>query len=976
MDVKLLSIDSIGLSNRSRNALHKVNVHTVEEMLIYDEEMLYSIRNLGKKSIEEILEKIKEYKKMEKDEIESFEVPENYRDWIQNEEGKQFVLSYLQEKEIKTEELELLSTKAYNILIINGYEFIYQFVFLSKEELFAIPRMDEQLVEEVSKLCLRYLLGNEMMIMREVTEQKKKLDSNRASQSIFDMVHMSEYQDCIMQYVKENDIEIQYMELSNRAINSLKKSGYEKLSEIIFMEKVDFYSLASMGKSSVDLIMAKINEYLSKHEKRIIAFCSGDESALMDDEMIVRMIIKQYKEQCFKGLSFKEILERLQLPSQITEDRVKKIIGSMLSKKELEYVDYRCYRMYDKFEDVLNECPKLEERSKKFIEKRLQGQTLESIAQEYGLTRERVRQVVKRDVEKVRNWHLTITAEHVFDEDYYRYFYATYHFDKEDGTKWLGIPVSTYSYFDMIDVKQGEKNLQFALDDYHNIDTGLRLKIMNYLNRNKVYVDGRWVEKRRATLEEVVVRKFCRNNVSFDQFCQIYNEFLLKEDIAYGEDIYCTEAVYRTRKNTLSEARYLLWKQNEQIRYYDIDARDYTELLDTLNLDAYENIELSTVKFMSMYPEVMEKYDIRDQYELHNLLRKIIPEGSYHDFHCGRMPEIKFGEFDRDAALYEILVDNSPISAIDLANIIQQEYGYDPAVILTTYLQPFTDYYYQGVYKVEQKIMPEERQAALKAVLVEDFYYIDEVKKIYFKEVPNADIEEINAFNLKKMGFLVLSKYVVQNHPSLEAYIEHILTKEDIVDISNYKKHLIYVVMFWNKYMDLRKKLEIIEFEPNQIINFRKLKAFGITKEMIHEYCDEVYEYVKHGEYFSSQSLRRAGFESELYELGFSDWFYANLLISDERFSFSRMFGNIILYKGQTDMSIKAFEESIIMAHKCIDIFDLMTEMTEVYGCKITDKNDLVYKIQGSEAYFDKILQRFYPSEEAYYQDLDIMGEF
>ena len=88
------------------------------------------------------------------------------------------------------------------------------------------------------------------------------------------------------------------------------------------------------------------------------------------------------------------------------------------------------------------------------------------------------------------------------------------------------------------------------------------------------------------------------------------------------------------------------------------------------------------------------------------------------------------------------------------------------------------------------------------------------------------------------------------------------------------------------------------------------------------------------------------------------------------------MFGNIILYKGKTDMSIKAFEESIIMAHKCIDIFDLMTEMTEVYGCKITDKNDLVYKIQGSEAYFDKILQRFYPSEEAYYQDLDIMGEF
>lgn len=40
MDIKLLSIDSIGLSVRSTNALHNANVHTVGDMLEYTEESL------------------------------------------------------------------------------------------------------------------------------------------------------------------------------------------------------------------------------------------------------------------------------------------------------------------------------------------------------------------------------------------------------------------------------------------------------------------------------------------------------------------------------------------------------------------------------------------------------------------------------------------------------------------------------------------------------------------------------------------------------------------------------------------------------------------------------------------------------------------------------------------------------------------------------------------------------------------------
>ena len=63
MDIRTISIEEIGLSVRSLNALRRAEVRTVGNMLQHTEESLMQIRNLGRKSVQEILEKIAEYKK-------------------------------------------------------------------------------------------------------------------------------------------------------------------------------------------------------------------------------------------------------------------------------------------------------------------------------------------------------------------------------------------------------------------------------------------------------------------------------------------------------------------------------------------------------------------------------------------------------------------------------------------------------------------------------------------------------------------------------------------------------------------------------------------------------------------------------------------------------------------------------------------------------------------------------------------------
>ena len=981
MDIKLLSIDKIGLSTRSSNCLHRSGIHTVGDMLGCTDESLAQIRNLGAKSIVEIKQKIEEYRNADSNGAvpacepvsqRSVSIPEDFDVWLSDTANQKIVKDWLKDKSIRVVVLKPLSARSYNLLMFAGYSQVHQVAFLSEDELMKIPRMETGCASEIERTTAKYIRG----LKDEFFSYLGQTESVPAEpKSITDYLRFNEYRYRIQQYVKTNDVDIRAMGFTNRTQGALLAAGYLNLSDIVLLDNTDLLKLPRLGAGSVAEILAKINSYLMDNESRIMAYLNGDMEALYDDGSIRKSILDLYGEAGFRGLSLDDFVTMLNLPEIITTDRIKKNIGKLIADKKLEYVDYRCYRVYVKFPDYIETCDVIDDRSREVFRRRLQGQTFQEVGDALGITRERIRQIVEKDSKKIYSDYVIKTGMKYFDEDYYRYLISTYELDKKDGSEWLGIPSYVWNYLEIFDVKRGRKDLDDALMDLDGLGAGMRLKIKNYLNRKKIYIDGMWIDKKRSDLEPLIVRKYCQDNVSFDDFCNIYNAFLEQEEIPYDEDIYYTDAVKRTRENKLAGSNFLLWKLNKQIRYYDIDGRDFTELLDVLNLDSYENIELSTAKFIRDYPEIMSKYDIRDQYELHNLLRKIIPEGSYHDFHCGRMPDIEFGKFDRDAAMMSILMESAPISKNDLAELISGIYGYDPLVVAGNYLECIKQYYHDGVYSVDYKQMSEQDLHTLHDALTEDFYFIGEIKTIFENLFPDADPELVNPYNLKMMGFYVYSGYVIQNYSTADSYFYNQLTKDDIVDIAIMKKRYSSIQAFWAVLADLKHRLEVIEFMPNQIINFRKLDQSGITRDMIREFCDQIYDAVSDGEYFSARSLRLSGFESDLYSLGFEDWFYANLLLSDERFSAGNMFGNMILYKGQAGITIKSFLLNLINTHGSVDALDLLDELTDKFGCRVNGRSDITAKIHDTPVYYDKVLDRLFADKDMYYSYLE-RGEF
>ena len=854
-----------------------------------------------------------------------------------------------------------LSVRSINGLKRAGIFTLGEIMDCDEDRLMSIRNLGAKSVNEILQLQKEYARSvNETILQKG--DQKVKVFDVQAKGSCTD-----DLRDATLLFAQVNDIMLEKMNLSGNAYGCLKREGYEKLSQILFLSKESLSRIFGIREKAVNEIDSFVNSWKEQHRENIQKFHDGDDSVLLDDQSRRKTILAQYQALDFGGLS----LDEMSLQSGIPADHLKKVIGSLLAEGTLEYVDYRCYRVYPKISTAVKNCPQLKDRNRSIVERRLNGETLEAIAQDYDLTRERIRQIVKNNIDIVRKWSSNVNGAELFDEEYYRYFYETYAFDKKDAEQWFGITPAVFQFLTLIDAKQGEDSLNQALED-SKLDAGLRLKIKTYLNRDRLFVDGIWIEKRRAELELIVLKKYCRDTVSFAEFCALYNSFLEQQDIPYDEDIYLTEAVRTTRRNRLSEDKScVLWKQNEQLRYYDIDGHDYTELLDTLELDSYENTEISTQKFIENYPELMEKYDIRDCYELHNLLRKIIPENKYHDLRFSKMPMLRFGIFDRDLAIMNLIRANSPITAGDLCRLLHQEYGYDIATIQGSYLPPFSDYNHMGTFRVDTKPMPLERQRMLKDALTEDFYYMDELHALYTQLFPQADPEELNVYSLKSMGFLVLSNYVLQNHPSLEQYFEELLTSQDVIDITQLRARFSRVVMFSQKLLELKRYLTVIEYEPNKLLNFRQLARKGIRQEDIRHFCQEVYEFAESGTFFSIHALREDGFVSDLFYLGYTDYFYGNLLLSDGRFSFGRVFNCLIFCKDKSDITIRSFLEQYIHAVGSIDVCDLMETLNRTYGCQINDRSDLIYKLRGGEVYYDQIQDRLYANSDLFYRELE-----
>ena len=903
-------IERLGLSVRAYNALKNHGVTTVSQLLSYPPDQLGLIRNMGVKSVNEILIIIEELGGIDT-------IGKNQHVFEKKELKTYFGTDGCEYVDELIDDLGL-SVRGRNCLRRAGIEYFSQLKEMLREEIINLRNIGVQTLTEIETLRDQHV-STSIEAMKPIKE-----DLNKYSD-------LSQ----IYNYIKS---EIgNPLRILPHVLHKILQSMNEELSTLNI--NLDNYDFAS--DSAVINILIENEEFLIT--------CSS----------YVQNIISE----SIYGLEDHELMSKL--PSILKSNEIiDQILDYLLEKNKIEiFCDNRFIVVYESFEVGIPKATK--EKEARIIFERMQGRTLEEIGNQWGITRERIRQIESKGIKRLNDSGVR------FKEDIYVDIYTRYRVDKTDFDMSLNNP-RIYTYLQMRygnlnkDV-ESLKSLDQIIED-KLIPSVIRKTFEKAAYRNYVKIGNKYVPCTKIDLVKYVVKTYADNEISFEEFSEIYYDLLKELNVSDNAKLLFSERSYM---NALYSSNWVLWKYGKRFRYYNMENYDFTDLLEKLSFNQYKDVEISTLKFVRMYPELMKTYDIRDEYELHNLLKKLSEAGEIKDVAFNRMPNIVFGNPSRENQVYELLSSLAPISNIEFAKAYEMEYGTIAETVLANYMAPFDRYLHSGVYSFDFELLPIESENTFKKVLTKELYILSDLRELFKKTFPSVDISLLNPHAIKNLGFKIFSNYALKDkYSSATEYFNGLLTTEDIVDIDEIPAKIRAIISFYSHLYSLKSNYELIEFLPNKYINFRKLENQGITKNDLVSYCNEVANFIGEGKYFTLHFLRNLGFSHELDDFGFDDWFYTSVLIEDKnRISYQRIGGNKLMVYNSDNFKIANFIEDIVYSQEsmCIDLYDLMDILKISYNLSIKIYT-VVDIIKDSPLFFDAISEKVYADYDTYYE--------
>ena len=874
-----------------------------------------------------------------------------------------------------------LSRRCSNALCHAGFLQVGQFVQLTVEQLHAIPNLGQKSIDEILA-CIEVT-----QVIAEDFPDRTLLAPTMQNVTLFRDA------DGILR----EDIPLDKLNLPVRAVNCLNAKNIKFASQLIAMTQKDVLSIRNMGKitaqqiwDSVQAISFQIAEKTqntsSAHDqicrdtidqlKQNLSFHAGtvyaELSKLAEEYTVdngfwtrvfaishIRNALKvkalQVCENAGYGSSYEEIctaVPELSVSCGALGSVLKELASENLIWTTDEDTIARKYPSITEYATAI-----LQEKGRHFILGRLEGATLEELGQQNGLTRERVRQIVKKHFDK----RPTVA------EDRYAEVFRAYNWSKEDFMLAFKETEKTFNYLLMAFDRPGSGKIEdLPADTLFPIS--FRKAAERAIYKNCITIGNERIFAKRTEIVDFILRTYCNEDMSFDDFVKLYENLIAKFGLQNNPQF---ELHARTYSNRLADSRRALWKHGKRFRYYDIDQYDFAELLDTLSLNNYQNVEYSTLKFLREYPTLMKNYNIRDEYELHNLLKKICTVEEYPELSFKRMPNIEFGQADRNEQVINLLLQLAPVSATDFAMAYEQEYGVLSQTVLANFVACIDEYFFDGMYKIDLPTLPSEHNERLKTLLTKDFYRTEDVLRLYLKEFPSANQKNINPYTLKTLGFKVYIGYIINaRYASATDYFRSLLVETNLVNLRKQSAMFSNIVSFYSELYKAKGDFEIVEYAPLQFVNIRKLREVGITKEMLREYAEDVRRFCSHNECFTIKSLKNGGFSHELDALGFDDWFYASLLTKDrEHFVYCRAGGTKVFRKGKTDFSTKDFIMHIIARETSIDIEELISMFYQEFGFQV-DRWKIIELVNESSMHYSPIMEKVYIDYDTYFEEV------
>lgn len=671
--------------------------------------------------------------------------------------------------------------------------------------------------------------------------------------------------------------------------------------------------------------------------KECLCDSAEDKWPVTDGELLYRVS---------KGLP-QEFIDRLPLMSAIRDS---------IAENRIEKVGYGFLKLIPDICTAITLEPKYDERKKKILIECLQGKTLAEVGNSNGLTRERIRQIEQKFIK--RRWQVK--------EERLKSLFCHYCFSQEELETAFGITACGYRYL-QLKYKQGECPSEQSLDD-EEIPLFYKARLEKAVYADYLEIDGVYVPKDRMVLLDFFIRHYCLDDISIDEF---YNKYELLLGLLGQEGSEELNFPYpRFAEVKINQSHNALWKYGKRFRYYDVDAVDIEQLLNDFHFDElYEqDVEIGAQLFLDRYPDVAAEYDLRDGYELHNLLKKRLTDEQLSEMHLSisRMPNLCFGTPDREQQVLDILEQFETLSCDDMVKEYHKAYGIPEGTFIANYAKYVKRYLRDGFYSIEVHKMTGDEYSRLRDALTRPYYIMEEVRHIFKQVCPGAK-GLLNRYNLDMLGFDANDNTIYRKE--YHSFINAVMTSNQergIIRLNQWEGQLKSYLL-----TKLQPTFEVVEFTPGQYIMLSKLETVGITREALLVVSQEVKEQMDET-YFTIKSFRLAGGKTSIDSLGFGDYFLASLLRFGGVFQSLRHGNTWLFYQGKSTISFAGFIEDFMESEISISTEDILHVLMERYGIYYKDPHVIIemVKSEDNDLYYNRIMSRIYRDYDVYFQEV------
>ena len=613
----------------------------------------------------------------------------------------------------------------------------------------------------------------------------------------------------------------------------------------------------------------------------------------------------------------------------------------------MKIINKRKYKIYPKLENIINE---LDEEKKDIITRRLNGETLKSIGDSVGKTRERIRQIEKNFFDSIEKIQV--------QENMYKSIFFEYDWTEEIFLKIFKEKKTTFSYLQILEKKENsflyeKKPLKEILNEKE-----INLKTKKIIEE-KIYLDyiilknGDKIKVAKNELLDYILEHYVEEGLRYEEVFVIYKNFLKEYSLEKNSKLLFTEKYFESKIETHPK---ILLQHGRKIRYYGDILITEEELIKALDLKKYRDIELSTKKIFDENLYQMEEWDIQDEYELHNLIKKVIKDKDKLKLEVSKMPTLKFGKSDREMQILNLLITLSPVSAKDFSVEYEKIYGVKNEVVIANYLLNFSKYYQEGLYIINQKKMNSDEYKKMKVFITEKIYEINSLKKLYKDLLGKNDDGLINSYNLNKLGYRITYGFVLsKEYFSLEYYFKKEILKNRVIDIKEMNIIGRRTSSYYSAIASLKKEFKIIAVEAYKYVLFEEIEKKGITLQMINDYIDSVAKFKEDNSIFTVYSLNNEGFSHKLNEYNFDEWFYGSLLSTDPRFKTQKTKNNFIIEKkDKGNITLLKFIKAVMYKHFVADLEDIKRYLKLEYNIEL-EKHKILEKIKEDYQFYNNI---------------------